>query len=70
MIFNIIFHVKCFQKYVKEWETNGGKMAQSPSLKKYVKNGYYRGSLQKLQVFLLTQYKRVISMDADGIALK
>lgn len=40
------------------------------SLKGYVNNPYYKGSLQKFYSFLLTDYARVIVLDADGLPLR
>ena len=36
------------------------------SLEHYIHFDYYRGVLEKLYVFQLTDYDRVIVMDADG----
>ena len=40
------------------------------SLKNFVSNPYYKGSLQKFYSFLLTEYLRVIVLDADGVPLR
>ncbi|XP_059091685.1 uncharacterized protein LOC131887172 [Tigriopus californicus] len=53
---------------VKQWETEGGIRVSFPSLRGFITNSYYKTSLQKFHIFLLN-YTRVISMDADGVAL-
>ena len=57
---------------LKTWVIEGGKlMSNFTSLKHYIsKNSYYQACYQRFYTFLLTEYDRVISMDADGIAVK
>ena len=48
----------------------GGKVRNFTSLKRGVKDSYYRATYQKFHSFLLTEYERVVVMDADGFAVR
>ena len=37
-------------------------------MESHIKDNYYRGCYEKFYVFLLTEFNRVIFLDADGIA--
>jgi alpha-N-acetylglucosamine transferase len=37
-------------------------------LEYHIQDFYYRGCYEKFYVFLLTEYERVVLLDADGIA--
>ena len=55
----------------KYWQDEGGLLREVKSLRHYLKSdGYYQASYQKFYSFLLTEYDRVIMMDADGVPLK
>ena len=52
------------------WVEEGGVLREFSSLKEGVFNGYYQKTYQKFHSFLLTDYERVILMDADGFVLQ
>ena len=50
----------------EDWKTEGGILRTFPSLENHLTDGYYRGCFEKFYVFLLTEFDRVMLMDADG----
>ncbi len=46
----------------------GGKIRRFKGLGHHLHDIYYKYSLQKFNAFLLTDYDRVVVMDADGLA--
>ena len=50
------------------WQQEGGVLRNFGSLSSHLHDNYYKGCYEKLYVFLLKEYTRVIIMDADGLA--
>ena len=46
----------------------GGVLREFASLDHHLSDQYYKGCLMKFNSILLTEYKRVIFMDSDGLA--
>jgi len=57
---------KASKKLIKQWQQEGGIARQFDDLKAKVKNGYYKATYHKFHAFHLSEYQRVIVMDADG----
>jgi hypothetical protein len=55
-------HLSLFEYWIQE----GGITRTFPSLEQFLIEDGYRGCLEKLYVFLLTDYDRIILMDTDG----
>ena len=55
---------------MQTWQDGGGLLRNFTSLKAGVKDLYYRATYQKFHAFLLTDFARVVVMDADGFPLK
>ena len=53
----------------ESWQREGGILRRFESLSGHVTDDYYRGCYEKLNVFKMTEYDRVIVMDSDGMAV-
>ena len=51
------------------WQREGGIFRRFDSPSEQLTDDYYRGCYQKLNVFRMTEYDRVIVMDSDGMAV-
>jgi alpha-N-acetylglucosamine transferase len=51
------------------WQAEGGILRNFDSLSQHLVDDYYKGCYEKLYVFKLVEYTRVIIMDSDGIAV-
>ena len=56
---DFLFH---FYQYI------GGVLREFASLDHHLSDQYYKGCLMKFNSILLTEYKRIIFMDSDGLA--
>ena len=50
------------------WKQEGGILRNFSTLSSHLHDSYYQGCYEKLYVFRLKEYARVIIMDADGLA--
>ena len=53
----------------ESWQKEGGILRRFDSLAEHLTDDYYRGCYEKLNVFRMTEYDRVIVMDSDGMAV-
>jgi lipopolysaccharide biosynthesis glycosyltransferase len=51
------------------WQREGGILRNFASLSQHLTDNYYKGCYERLYVFQLTEYDRVVIMDADGLAV-